>query len=98
MQSDELDILCSLTSVLRAVKETNKLSSLSIDRWPTYSVTVTDEDGKPAVYQGQALKNYSAAMLHFENSYGDYCDFQLAWSDTHICVGYSRMAEVHGER
>ena len=53
MQSDELDILGALNSLLRTVKETEKLSSLSLSKWPMYSATlkkISDEAGKK-VYQ-----------------------------------------------
>ena len=36
MQSDDLDILTVLTSLLRSVKEVEKLSSTHLDKWPTY--------------------------------------------------------------
>lgn len=53
LQSNELDILAALTSLLQTVKETGKLSSLPLAEWPVYSATlkkVEEEDGKK-VYQ-----------------------------------------------
>ena len=35
MQSDEVDILGAMTSIVRTVKEINKLGASSLDRWPT---------------------------------------------------------------
>ena len=58
MQHDDLDILAALTSVLKAVKEVDKLSSTPLDQWPTYAITVgkcLEEDGKHA-YQCQELQ------------------------------------------
>ena len=40
MQSDDLDILAVLPSLLRSIKEVEKLSSTHLDRWPTYAATV----------------------------------------------------------
>lgn len=39
MQSDELDILAALSSLLRTIKETEKLRSLPLAQWPVYSAT-----------------------------------------------------------
>ena len=57
MQSDELDILAALTSLLRTIKETEKLRSLPLAQWPVYSATlknVKDENGQK-VFQCQNL-------------------------------------------
>ena len=43
MQSDNLDILGALTSLLRAVKETNKLCSKALSQWPTYSSCYSEQ-------------------------------------------------------
>ena len=40
MQSDELDILAALTSLLQTTKETEKLSSPPLAQWPVYSATL----------------------------------------------------------
>ena len=48
MQSNDLDILAAITSLLRSVKEVDKLSSTPLDRWPTYAATLlkcTENDG-----------------------------------------------------
>ena len=39
MQSDDLDILGVLSSLLRSVKEVDKLSLTHLDRLPTYAAT-----------------------------------------------------------
>ena len=40
MQSDDVDILSALNSLLRSIKEIDKLSSKSLDQWPTYVATL----------------------------------------------------------
>ena len=40
MQYDDLDILQALSSMLRTVKETEKLSTSDLDQWPTYATTM----------------------------------------------------------
>ena len=40
MQGDDLDILSAFTSLLKTVKEVNKLCSKSVDQWPLYSTTL----------------------------------------------------------
>lgn len=58
MQNDEVDFLSALNSLLRMVKEIDKLSAKKIDEWPTYSgilKKVTVEEGKET-YQCQELK------------------------------------------
>ena len=70
MQSDNLDILGALTSLLRAVKETNKLCSKALSQWPTYSATVNKvvEDAGGPEYQNQELKKYSEAKNYYETN------------------------------
>ena len=62
MQSDEVNILGALTSLLKTLKETEKLGSKPLDQWPTYMYAgtlgkCTDEDGSK-VYQCQELKPF----------------------------------------
>ena len=90
MQSDSLDILGTLTSLLRTVKETNKLCSKSLSQWPTYSATVkkiVEEEGVPE-YQNQVLKKISEAKSYYETNSSEYClkvtsciKSRLEWSD-----------------
>lgn len=75
MQNDEIDILGTLTGILKTLKETNKLASKPLDQWPTYAATIrkitdTEDDGK--VYQCQELKCFSAAVSLYSAKYGDY--------------------------
>ena len=60
MQSDEVDILAAVTSLLKTMKETEKLRSKPFDQWPTYAATmkkISSED-KEKVYQCQEIKKY----------------------------------------
>ena len=63
MQSDDLDILTVLTSLLRSVKEVDELSSTHLDRWPTYAATLlkcTNNNGAIS-YRSQELLQSEAA-------------------------------------
>ena len=65
MQSDEIDILAALTSVLKTLKETDKLNSKSLDQWPTYAATIkkiTSEQGDK-LYQCQVVKKLKAIII-----------------------------------
>ena len=58
MQSDEIDILAAFTSVLKTLKETDKLNSKSLDQLPTCAATIkkiTSEQGDK-LYQCQVVK------------------------------------------
>ena len=87
MQSDDLAVLCSF---LRSVKEIDKLSSSSLERWPTYAATLSkcsETDGAVA-YQSQKLKGFSEAKRYFESMYKVYCTkvsnclkSRLSWSN-----------------
>ena len=90
LQNDSLDILGAFTSLLRTVQELNKLSSKSLQQWPTYSSTlksITQEDGKQ-LYQQQLLKNFAEAEHHFSSHCEEYCTSvtsclrsRLEWTD-----------------
>ena len=90
LQQDKLDILGGFTSLLRTVNEVNKLSSKSLDHWPTYSSvlkTLGDEDGKK-LYQLQELKGFSEAELYFSSHCEELCPSvnrclksRLEWTD-----------------
>ena len=76
MQSDDLDILAVLTSLLRSVKEVDKLSSTHLDRWPTYAATLlkcTNNDDGAISYQSQELVQFETAKTYFTSTYKDYC-------------------------
>ena len=93
MQSDDLDVLSAFTSLLRTVKEVNKLCSKSLNQWPMYSATlqkIKEEDGE-MVYQCQELHRYDQAVSYFTAHYEEYCTSvtsclksRLAWSDLQI--------------
>ena len=93
MQSDELDILGALNSLLRMVKETEKLSSLSLSKWPMYSATlkkISDEAGKK-VYQCQELKRFSEAEQYYLRNSEVFCRdvsaclrSRMEWSDSRV--------------
>ena len=88
MQSDELDILAALTSLLQTIKETEKLSSLPLAQWPVYSATLkklSQENGKK-VYQCQEL-----GQGYYERHYKEFCAqvteclrSRMAWSDQQV--------------
>ena len=69
MQSNELDLLAAPSSLLRTVKETDKLSSLPLSRWPVYSATlkkVVDDNGKKSI----SAKSLSDSMKHSSTTRG----------------------------
>lgn len=71
MQTDEVDILAALTSLLKIMTET---SSKPLDKWPTYTATIkkiTCED-EAMVYQGQGIKKISEAQSYFQDQSQDY--------------------------
>ena len=91
MQSDELDILAALISLLRTLKETDKLSSLPLAQWPVYSATMKklEENGKR--YQLQELKKFSEAEQYYTRHHGEFCTkireclrTRMAWSDQQV--------------
>ena len=93
MQSDELDILAALASLLRTIKETEKLSSLPLVQWPVYSATLKkleEENGKK-VYQCQELKKFSEVEQYYARHYEEFCVkvkeclwSRMAWSDQQV--------------
>ena len=93
MQSDDLDVLSAFTSLLRTVKEVNKLCSKSLNQWPMYSATlqkIKEEDGE-RVYQCQELHRYDQAVSYFTTHHEEYCTSvtsclksRLAWSDLQV--------------
>lgn len=93
MQSNDLDVLGAFTSLLRTVKEINKLSSKSLQQWSTYAATLkklTEEDGE-MVYQCQTLKKFEQAKRLYESHHQEYCfsvtsclKSRLAWSDLQV--------------
>lgn len=90
MQEDDLDVLGAFTSLLRTVKEVNKLSSKPLEQWRTYCTTLTKlSDGN--WYQYQELRNLSQAKSFYENKHNEFCTSVtacmkggLAWSDLRV--------------
>ena len=93
MQEDDLDILAAFSSLLRTVKELNKLSSGSLESWPTYTATLqklTVENGE-TLYQLQALTHVAQAKEHYSSNHQQYCSSvtscsndKLAWSNLQV--------------
>lgn len=75
MQSEEVDILGALTSLLRTIKETNVLGSKPIEQWPTFLSVIDKNENVEGdeVYQMQVLKKYDVAICHFQSTYADMC-------------------------
>ena len=93
MQFDELGIPAELTSLLRTIKETEKLSSLPLAQWPIYSATLknlSEENGKE-VYQCQELKTFGEGQSYYERHYKEICAqvteclrSRMAWLDQQV--------------
>ena len=93
MQFDDLDILSTLTSLLKSVRELEKLSSTPLDKWPTYASTLskcTENEGT-VCYQLQNLKQFENAKSYFASNYKAYCTkvkscmkSRLTWSDVQM--------------
>ena len=91
MQFDEIDILGVLTSLLKIIKETDKLKSKSLEEWPTIAgikKKFRNEDGK-VTYQNQELSGFDER--YYTNKYQDYCSkvtdcikSRLAWFDVEL--------------
>ena len=75
MQKDDLDILGAFTSLIRTVKETDKLSSKPLEQWPTYSSIISKitEENEEFMYQAQPLKKLPEAKSHYESVYKSFC-------------------------
>ena len=70
IQSDEINILGALACLLKTLKEMDKLSSMPLVEWPTYTATLkkcTEENGS-TIYHCQQLKKYSEALRYSRNS------------------------------
>ena len=93
MQSDELDIVAGLTSLLRTIKETEKLRSLPLAQWPVYSATMKmlKEENGQKVYQCQELKHFDEAEIYYARHHEEFCTqvtdclrSRMAWSDQEV--------------
>ena len=66
LQNEEIDILEALTSVLRTLKELDKLLSKPVEQWATYKAVIQKCDDE--VYQLQDIKSFSVATQYFKNN------------------------------
>ena len=106
MQQDEVDILGAMTSLLRTLKEIEKLISKPLDQWPTYAATLskcTEEDDGNKSYQCQDLARFSEAVSFYSSHYKDYCSrvshcikSRLSWSDLDFVRDVIFMLSTHG--
>ncbi len=93
LQYDQLNIIVALNSILRTVKETEKLSSTPLEQWATFAATLkkcTSENGN-TIYQCQELKSFASAKAYYETHCAEYCTKvtqcirrRLAWSDLQL--------------
>ena len=75
MQAEEIDILGALMSLLRSLKEIEKLAGLPLSHWPTYANTlgaISSENNGSNTYQGQTLKRFDETQRYFENHAHEY--------------------------
>ena len=76
MQAEEIDILGALMSLLRSLKEIEKLAGLPLSQWPTYASTlaaISSEGNGSNTYQGQTLKRFDETQQYFEKHAHEYC-------------------------
>ena len=109
MQEDDIDVLAGCTTLVRTIKEVNKLSSKALDEWPTYSATVKKltvtqtESGSTTSYQLTDLLRVSQAKDHFKTKFKQYCSLvtdclrdRLAWSDLELLKDIISVLETQG--
>ena len=104
LQEDDVDVLEAFTSLLRTVKDINKLSNKPLEQWKTYSTTIkkititsASSSGKAEdIYQYQGLRNLTQAKSFYEAKHQEYCTAitacmksRLAWSDLRTHTAYS---------
>jgi hypothetical protein len=105
MQSDEIDILGALNSLLKTIQETDKLASKPLHQWPTYAATqkkFTEEGGEKS-YQSQVVQCLSGAETYYAAHCEDYCSrviqcirTRLAWSDLQVMRDIVYFLSTHG--
>ena len=97
MQNDDLDIVQALSSLIKSMKEIDKLSSTPLDQWAVYSATLekcstTEANGKVIYqYQCQDLKQFTSAKMYYAIRYTAYCSVvtdcirnRMRWSDLQL--------------
>ena len=95
---NEVDILGALTSLLKTLKETEKLTSKPLDQWPTYATTLkkcTEEDGH-TVYQCQQLWSKKLYYKQYCSSVSQCIKSRLSWSDLQLMRNIIFMLSSHG--
>ena len=105
MQSDELDILAAFTSLLRTIKEMEKLKSLPLEQWPVYAATlksIKEENGKK-VYQCQEVKQFDEAVSYYTKNHEEFCTqvseclrSRVEWSDQEVIRDIISVLAVQG--
>ena len=105
MQVDEIDILGALTSLMKTIKETDKLKSRPLKEWPTYAALkkkLKREDGK-IEYQAQELRPFKVGDSYYTEHYQDYCSkvtgcikSRLSWSDLDLVRDIVVILSTHG--
>ena len=105
MQSDEIDILGALNTLLKTKREIDKLGSTPLDQWPTYAATcaLCEDDEGDVTYQCQTLKKFSEAQTLYSSKYQEYCSTvsdhivsRLSWSDMQLMRDIIIMLSSHG--
>lgn len=76
-QSDQVvpdDILGALSTLLKTVNETYKLSSKPLEQWaPSQPLRGNVAEGGVEVYPCQELKRYKKANDYYKDHYGEDC-------------------------
>jgi len=101
MQEDDLDVLGAFSSLIRTVKEVNKLSSKPLEQWRTYCTTLSKlSDNK---YQSQELRNLAQVKSLYESKHAEYCTAvticmkgRLVWSDLKVIRDVISILATHG--
>lgn len=95
MQSDEVDISAALTSLLKTMKEMDKLSSKPLAKIKKVTCEM--------VYQCQAIRNFLDAQSYFQDRSQDYCSrviecirSRMAWFDLQLMRDVTSMLGPHG--
>lgn len=104
MQSEELDVLKALTSLVKTLQRTNELASKSLREWSTVKNTVgkITTDGPPT-YQGQELMKLPQAKSFFEDNYAEFSTSIIsgiksrrAWSNLDLMRNIKVMLATFG--
>ena len=101
MQEDDLDVLGAFSSLIRTIKEVNKLSSKSLEQWKTYYTMLSKLSDNS--YQCQELRNIMEAKSLYESKHDKYCTAvttcmkgRLAWSRLKVIEDVISVLATHG--